>query len=323
MTIAESSSLNIVYSSDNKYAQHVGVSMLSLFENNKEFQDITVYLIDNNISPMNKSKLDDICKRYGRTLVFITFDEAFFKQKTGLNTDFSLSSYARLFLSSMIDKAVKKIVYLDCDSIVHRSLKSLWDTDIVDYYVAGVCDTVNTMTKTRVQMDPKSNYINAGMMLINLEKWREEQVERKFLDFIAEHNGHVFHHDQGVINGVLHDDVLILHPKYNAMTVFFTMRFNELLQYYGLSDYYIREELTEAVREPVFIHFTPAFVNRPWIQGCKHPLMRVYRDYREMSPWKGTELEKDNRRAIEKGVAFLYNHLPFGIANRIRKVIFH
>ena len=31
-------SLNIAYSSDDNYAQHLGVSMLSLFENNKKFK---------------------------------------------------------------------------------------------------------------------------------------------------------------------------------------------------------------------------------------------------------------------------------------------
>lgn len=315
--------MNVVYSSDDNYSQHVGVSMLSLFENNKEFEKITVYVIDNLISDSNKKKLEQICRRYCRSLKFIKFDEDSYRQKMKTDTSFSLSAYARLFLSSMLQEEIKKIIYLDCDSVVNSSLDELWSVDISGCLVAGVLDTVSMTTKTRVNMDVENPYINSGMLVINLEKWREVDIERRFLDFIAEHNGHVFHHDQGVINGVLHDDLYILHPKFNAMTVFFTMRFDELLQYYGLSDYYSREELTEATQKPVFIHFTPAFVNRPWIQGCKHPLMKIYRDYREMSPWKGTELEKDNRRAIEKGVAFLYNHLPFGIANRIRKVIFH
>ena len=48
--------LCVVYSSDNNYAQHVGVSMVSLFENNSEFNNIIVYLIENDISLENKNK---------------------------------------------------------------------------------------------------------------------------------------------------------------------------------------------------------------------------------------------------------------------------
>src|SRR5690606_26418218 len=81
----------------------------------------------------------------------------------------------------------------------------------------------------------------------------------------------VFHHDQGVINGVLSHGIRVLHPKYNAMTTFFTMSRNHLMDYYGMADYYGEQELAEAARHPVFVHYTPAFAGRPWAQGNQQP----------------------------------------------------
>jgi lipopolysaccharide biosynthesis glycosyltransferase len=312
--------LSVVYSSDNHYAQHLGVSLLSLFENNKHFDQIDVFLFENSMSKENKEKLMLVSQRYNRNLTYIDFTVLSDKLKLSIGSSISVNSYARLLLSSVLDH-LDKVIYLDCDSIINHSLSDLWNLDIHEYYAAGVLDTVSDHTKARINLDRNSAYINAGMMLINLHKWREEDVENKFIRFIDLHGGQVFHHDQGTINGVLHTKFLLLHPKYNAMTTFFTMTREEMMAYYGLYQYYTEFELNEAVRHPVFVHFTPAFVNRPWIEGCRHPLAELYTKYLDMSPWKGVSLSKDRRGIAEKAIAFLYNHLPFRMANGLCKLI--
>ncbi|QNF26192.1 glycosyltransferase family 8 protein [Metabacillus elymi] len=314
--------LSVVYSSDNNYAQHVGVSMLSLFENNTKFNSITVYLIENNVSQDNKNKLKLICENYRRSIVFIGFKEISNKLQLNIENTISMSAYARLFLPSVIDEKIEKILYLDCDSVINSSLEDLWNTNICNYYVAGVKDTVSDETKQKVYMEINKPYINSGMLLINLKKWREDHIEKRFIEFINSYNGQVFHHDQGTINGVLHEKFLLLHPKYNAMTTFFTMTRDEIMQYYRLKDYYSEADINEAIINPIYIHYTPAFVNRPWIKGCKHPLVSLYKKYLDMTPWKGSSLFEDKRRNVEKMVAFLYNNFPFKLANSICNIIF-
>jgi lipopolysaccharide biosynthesis glycosyltransferase len=312
---------HVVYSSDNHYAQHVGVSLLSLFEHNKQFADIQVHLIENNISPENKGKLEDVCRTYNRSITFIGFNEIAGKLKLNIGNAISPNSYARLFIPSIIGDGVDKVIYFDCDSVINGSFSELWQMDIGDNYVAGVGDTVSDETKIKVGMDPRSPYINAGMLVINLKKWREDDAEGHFIDFIAAHNGQVFHHDQGTINGVMNGKMLLLHPKYNAMATFFTMSRSEMMQYYGLKQYYSEQELNEAASAPIFVHFTPAFAKRPWVEGCKHPKAALYRQYLDMSPWRGTALDKDRRGLAEKIVAFMYNYLPFGVARGICNLV--
>ena len=49
--------LNIIYSSDDNYCIYMGVSILSVLENNKNFNSINIYIVDNNISDGNKLEL--------------------------------------------------------------------------------------------------------------------------------------------------------------------------------------------------------------------------------------------------------------------------
>lgn len=312
--------LNIAYSSDDNYAQHLGVSMLSLFENNRSFKNITIYIIENNISNKNKERLLNIAEQYKREIKFIDFKE--YEKKLNLNMDnyISISAYARLFLDEIVED--NKVIYLDCDSIVNGSLEELWNLDISDYFVAGVEDTVGENSKTKIGLNYEDKYINSGMLLINLEKWRENDIKSKFIEFIDYYNGNVFHHDQGTINGVLKNKILILHPKYNLMTTFVTMSRDEIMKYYKLKEYYLESIIDEAKSEAIFIHYTPAFVNRPWIDKSKHPLKYLYEEYLERTPWRGLNNYKDKRSIGEKLVSFLYNNLPFDIANEICKFIF-
>ena len=184
--------LNVVYSSDNNYAQHVGVSMISLFENNYEFEKIVVYFIGNDVSLENKNKLSLICEKFNRSIQFIDFQKFSNKIKLNIGNSISISSYARLFLSSMVDTNIDKVLYLDSDSIINSTLSGLWNEDISEYYVAGVSDTVSDQTKLKVNLGVNSPYINAGMILINLKKWREESIEEKFIEFIDSYNGKSF-----------------------------------------------------------------------------------------------------------------------------------
>jgi glycosyltransferase family 8 len=62
------SDFHIVYASDNKFAEILGVSMVSLFQNNKDANSITLYILDGGISEQNKKRLDEICFTYGRGL---------------------------------------------------------------------------------------------------------------------------------------------------------------------------------------------------------------------------------------------------------------
>ena len=308
--------LNISYATDEKYVKLVATSMISLFENNNEFTEIYVYIIENNISESSKKELINIALKYKRNVEFIELKEIC----NGLKTDnsFPISSFSRLFLSNLTN--IDKIIYLDCDSIVNNSFYDLWNENIEDYYIAGVLDTINSFYKTTVGLQHESNYINAGLLLINLKKWRDDKIESKFLDFINLYNGSVPHHDQGTLNAICNDKIYILHPKYNLMPPMLIYNENKIKKLYSLNQYYSQKELDEASENPVFIHFTADFYNRPWFKECSHPMKNIFLKYFNKTAWK-YQFEDKKLTKNARIMYLLYKFLPFKIYNIINKFI--
>ena len=111
-----------------------------------------------------------------------------------------LSAYARLFLARYISEDI--VLYLDGDSVIQGDLSPLFKLDITKFYFAAVQDTAGTMYRNQVGISGNEKYINSGFMLINLKKWRDDNIEYQFLQFIRKYHGKVPCCDQETLNGV-------------------------------------------------------------------------------------------------------------------------
>ncbi|PEZ83313.1 glycosyltransferase family 8 protein [Bacillus sp. AFS017274] len=308
--------LNVLYSTDDNYAKYGGVSMLSLFENNKNIDEICVYIIDNKISKENKEKLSEIANVYNRNLVFI--DGSDMLRKTEKKDDFPIAAYGRLFISNLIN--VDKILYLDCDTIINGSLKHLWLKNIDDFFVAGVQDNPAKYNVSIIGMDDNDRYLNSGILLINLSLWRKNKLEKKFVEFINKYRGNVPHHDQGIINGVCKGRILILEPEFNLMPPFLHMNRMQIMKLYNIKKYYTQQQINSAIKDPVIIHFISKFYNRPWNKECTHPFKKLYEKYLNLSPWnnKLSNSPLDTKVQIRKRV---YEKMPFFIYHLFEKIL--
>lgn len=305
------SHMHIVYSSDDNYAQHLGASIYSLLSHNSD-SDATLHIIDNGISPDSKDKLLRIVRSFPHARIrWIDFSQWSQKLTLHMRWPISLSSYGRLFIGSMLPADVSRCLYLDCDMIICNSLKPLWNWDMHGATVAAVQDTVCADTKESVGACPSEPYFNAGLLLIDLEKWRMFDIEQKCLDFIAQHHGSVTHHDQGVLNGIFHRDVSILPLQYNVMTIHYILTRSKALKYFREeSPFYSEEEISQAKAHPVILHYTPSFTSRPWIKACRHPHRKLYWDAIAQTPWAGAVPIPDRTKWYIRLINWRYRHFP-------------
>lgn len=307
-----SDKLNVIYSSDDNYAQHMGVSICSLFRVNETFDQIHIYVIDNGISKENRNKLDRLVADYAnRCIHFIPFEPWRDKLQLNMQWGISLSSYARLFVASMLPEDIERVLYLDCDMIVCQDLHTLWGCELEGAILGAVQDSVNPRTKTSVGMLENEPYFNAGMLLIDLKKWRNEKVELQCLNFIERKSGSVTHHDQGVLNGVLRGRIFRLPLKNNVMTIHYIYSRTRALKYFHeQAEFYTEREIAEAKIHPTILHFTPSFTCRPWIKGCRHPMKNIYWKTLECSPWRGSKPQKNQIKWYIRLVEWRYRVLP-------------
>lgn len=302
--------LNIAYSSDNNFIRHVYISIKSLFESQGN-NNINIYLVDNSISNENKNLLNQLAESFNREITYLSFDEIERDLQGVTLWGGSLSTYARLFLARLIKK--DKVLYIDGDTVVVDDLSSLFTLDISKYYMACVQDTAGPKYREEVGIDYHNKYINAGVALLNLKKWREENLEKKFLSFIHEFNGSVPCCDQGVFNGVCKGKILILPPKYNVMTPILTFSALESKRLFEIPEYYSQNEIDDAKNSPIIIHYTGGLYVRPWFKNSDHPKKDIYIKYLNESPWKDVSLTKQDIGLRTKMMKFAYFNLPFNI----------
>lgn len=287
-------SYTICYATDDNYAQHVAVSIVSLFLNNTEVEKLNVFILSNRLSIKNKEIIELTAEKYNRVITFIEVDniEQLIGTKVNVNK-LSISTYLRLFLADFMPKDVDKLLYLDCDVVIESSIAELLKIDMCSYYVGGVQDTMFPSYYDGVGLSLDQNYINAGVLLINLKKWREENITNKFLQFIEKFNGNVPHLDQGVINGVFQEK-LILDLKYNVQTpLFIFKKYKDIIEFFELTNYYPEKEWIRAVEEPKIIHYSSSYAQRPWFKFCLHPKRSRYRYYKSLTPYCDNELQKN------------------------------
>ena len=310
--------MHIVLSSDDNYAPLLGIAIFSLLENIKKnnkdaiVDKINIYILDMNISKKNKKYINEIIHSHSGIVHYLDTQKIhnYLEKTIKLNVR-SLATYYRLFLPTLLPEAVEKVIYLDCDSLIDNSLSDLWNTNIEGYDIAGVLDVISKENKLCVGLKEDDPYVNAGMLVINLAKWRNDKMEKKMIDFIQYHKGKVCYHDQGTINGVCLNKK-ILHPKYNAMTPFFVMKVSQIKHYHSVKKYYTQKELNEAKNNPVFIHFTPYLTDRPWVKGNLHPLRNHYNKTMDKTPWKGTQFANPSK-TLEPWVKWLFYLMPYPI----------
>lgn len=305
--------MNILFSSDDNYAQHLGVAIYSLLSNNKWADEICIYVIDNEISAENRGRLEYVVSAFPNSkIIFLLFKEWRDSLSLNMSWNISVSSYGRLFVGGMLPVNVNRVIYLDCDMIICSSLESLWYTDMRDFVLAAVQDDVTDGIKEAVTLFPEEQYFNSGMLLIDLKKWRREHIEEKCLTFISERGGKVIHHDQGVLNGVFRNSWLRLPLEDNLMTIHYIFNRKQILKYYREhSEFYSDAEITNAKNSPVILHYTPSFTSRPWVKGCKHPLRHLYWDVLSKTPWAGARPQKDNTKWYLKIINWRYRNIPF------------
>ena len=278
--------MNVVYASNNDYAKYLGISMLSLFYNNQDIDEIVVYILSYKINSANREKLYTIANQYRRTLNFIDFSG--FEQF--IFSDYNTSGFnpvilSRLFLARYLPLEVERILYIDCDTVVSGSIKYL-DEIVLDSYVMAAVPELNMPAdkKKIIGFEPNETYYNSGVLLVNLSLWRFTDLESVFMNYYRKMNGRLLYIDQDILNHCCKGKILTLSHTYNLSTnlAYFPRYFIKKLQ--PAYDTQSADAYLEILDHPAIIHYMGD--ERPWIAGNFNKYRKQYEYYFDKSPWR-------------------------------------
>ena len=166
------------------------------------------------------------------------------------------TAYFRYKIAELLPN-VSKIIYLDCDIIVKQSLSQLFETDLTGFWLGGVED-VGYYYWRNYNPEYIHNdcfYINTGMLLINLDAWREEHLYEKLMDYTVNEVDKIAIGDQDVINIVCKGKIKELDYKWNVQDSFYREKpereFNPNCK-----------KIIDASLNPAIIHYT--YIKKPW-----------------------------------------------------------
>lgn len=271
--------MDIAFTSDNNYLTYLGVTLCSICENNRGTQLNFHIIMSDKITSGKEKILYDISNRYNASLNLYSISEDLFMSfpltKSENINHISLATYFRLYLSEILPNSIDKVLYLDCDIICNGSIMGLWNTDIRNVAVGVVpdMDEANLNIYRRLRYPVMLGYFNAGVLLVNLEYWRSNKVREECLAYIDANADTLLYNDQDVLNYVFRNMKTLLPIKYNVQESALYERVNISWEY--------DEQLEEALRNPVIIHYTTG--QKPWNTGCKHPWKSEWYKYLEKS----------------------------------------
>lgn len=277
--------MNIVLTFDNSYTQHAAALIASICVNCST--PVCFFIISDFISSENKKHIEDLIYKYGQDVCFKFFDKTEIKKfpiGAGTANEYvTLATYYRLVIADILPQNIKKVIYLDCDIIVNQDLSDLWNIDMSNVCVAALeeQEKLSINAARRLNYSQKYSYFNAGVLLLNLEKIREQFSFCDFVSYINEKQDKIMFHDQDVLNSFFHDSKMFLPLKYNVMDCF-------MLKNASIPRRYKQE--AKSIMSPSIIHYSGPL--KPWHIECKNPYKYLYYKYLNLTFWSHYQAKK-------------------------------
>lgn len=133
---------------------------------------------------------------------------------------FSLVTYARLALPALLP-ATARAIYLDADVHVRRDIAHLWRVDLEGAPVGAVVDYMYPVLAEGLPVSGPNlggarPYFNAGVLVMDLERWRIEGLAGRIEAWMLAHREEVRFADQDGVNAVLAGRIRELAPRWNV-----------------------------------------------------------------------------------------------------------
>lgn len=251
---------SVLFAASANYCAHLAAAMLSLIEQhpNRHFD---LHLLHDGITPTQAAKLQRVAGAGGSSLTFHELDVAPF-QGLVTGSHFSRANYFRLVAHRVV--SAPRCLYLDADLLVTGDLHELLDLDVGDQYLAAVED-LGIKPGSVLGMSPEAPCFNSGVMLLNLERWRAEEIDLAVLRFVREHPQAIRFVDQCGLNRVVNGRWYKLPSTYNHM-----------VDPSGLSG--------GGTGSPKIVHFAGG--SKPWHLGYRGAYKAEYWASRNRTPYR-------------------------------------
>jgi len=272
--------VEIVCGIDENYAPHLGVLLASIAKTNKG-GSIRAHIIHDGVSEASRNRVAASARS-----IELTWYEIVDHQALGFKPllQITRATYLRLTMAEVLPPDLARVLYLDVDMVVNDWLRPLWEIDLGQHLCAAVADPgvdIEAFRALHMLPDTKAElgYFNAGVILFDLEKVREQGLLSAAVDLLARPGAKYEWADQDVLNIIFWNKWLSIDPAWNFQRKFL------------YDDFAAWHKLVPAKsKAPKIVHFTEQ--EKPWKKSEWHPLAWLYLMHLQQTPFVAEVLER-------------------------------
>lgn len=249
-----SEEISIVYASDENFLPQTYVSMYSVLANRQDNYFIKFYICVP--ESCNICRYDQIWNYNQYSIEYIYISNQYFQVVDMKIQHITKPTYYRLLLPLLLSG--DKCIYLDGDTICCDDIYKLYNVELGDNLIAAVKGAMLWFDAGYLEeildVPNAENYINAGVLVMNLKLMRQCNLVERFIEFSQK--GYPCQ-DQDVLNKCCYSKIRLLPLQYNVYANVFIEPQELLMQRFSIS------EIEDAITKPVIIHY-PREYSKPW-----------------------------------------------------------
>jgi lipopolysaccharide biosynthesis glycosyltransferase len=245
------------------------------YEANLSEQPLDVYVLSDHFSADMQQKVINSLQQGSMSIHWVAVDLMAFEEFSTI-AYISKITFARFMLPMIFADSVSRILYLDADILVLDDLGPLWDTDLKGAVMGAVLDNLDAQFKARVpgyeDVPRVRDYFNAGVLLIDLDRWRKEHISEKAMEYLRCHP-HSPYADQDALNVACDGRWEALGPQWN----------------FQLHNSAVILDMVPAHR-PKIVHFVTGL--KPWKASMMSVNAALYDTFRSRTRFARTAVDK-------------------------------
>ncbi|WP_408539777.1 glycosyltransferase [Streptococcus suis] len=221
-TVLESKTIDIAFSVNNRYAQYLGATILSILAHHPK-EEVRVHILYKEIAQSILQDLDNLAQQTPNLeLHFHLLEDQQFSAIPIRTEQFPIESFSRFLLPELLAD-LDRILYLDVDILVHGNLMELFQTDLEEYELGAIVEA-DIFKYYQWYLDslgfgPNDAYFSSGVLLMDLDKMRQNGTTNQLIAMALEKAQDYKFPDQDILNTHYKGQFKQLSPAYNYTDV--------------------------------------------------------------------------------------------------------
>lgn len=282
--------MHIAIGFDANYLRPFYALLASILINHKP-GEVVIHAIASGIESGVLKQITEKIRQSGNQVIFYSVDgESLSKFVT--NGTWTKAVYYRLYFPLLVGEDVKRLIYLDSDTLVLRNLIQLNELPLRGFPVAATIDNY-VSTQPLIGITEKDQYFNSGVLVMDVASWRQQQVSEHAFEYLVKYPERIKFVDQCALNAILHRSWKRMDERYNFL-------------YSYVPPAVSGRDLQQIVLDISIVHFT---LQRPWHMLCTNRLRHYYFKY-----YKASDLAQGS-----PVIDFSWHKVPDWLAIRFRE----